>query len=43
MSRYRKLFNIMTRGAGSLRCSGILLDAGPLVEDRDVQEVANSL
>lgn len=39
--RYHELFIIMTRGAGSLRCSGILLDAGPLVEDRDVQDVAN--
>lgn len=39
--RYRKLFNIMTRGAGSLRCSGILSDAGPLVDDRGVQDAAN--
>ena len=41
VSRYRELFIIMTRGAGSLQCSGILLDAGPLGGDRDVQEVAN--
>ena len=33
----------MTRGVGWLRCSGILLDAGPLVEDWDVQDVANRL
>lgn len=31
----------MTRGAGWLRRGSILLDAGPLVEDWDVQEVAN--
>ena len=33
----------MTRGVGWLRCSGILLDAGPLVEDWDVQDVANRI
>ena len=32
VSRYYELFNIMTRGAGWLRCSGILSDAGPLVK-----------
>lgn len=31
----------MTRGAGLLHCSGILLDAGPLVGDRGVQKAAN--
>lgn len=44
MNEYRgttSSFNIMTRGAGWFRCSGILLNAGPLIEDRDVHEGAN--
>ena len=45
MNEYRgtgELFNIMTRGAGWLWCSGILSHAGPLVEDQGVQDVANN-